>query len=60
VTVGTLRALREAWTAYFDVQTVERKVEFATALLTSAEEADAATLEAYQVSVHWGQVMSSV
>jgi outer membrane protein TolC len=47
-TAGTLRALREAWTAYFDVQTAERQVEFATALLASAEEAYAATLETYR------------
>ncbi len=48
LTAGALRALREAWSAYFDVQTAERKVEFAAALLTSAEEAYAATLETYR------------
>ena len=48
LTAGTLRALREAWTAYFDVQTAERQVEFAGALLVSAEEAYAATLETYR------------
>ena len=48
LTAGALRALREAWTAYFDVQTAARKVEFATALLASAEEAYAATLETYR------------
>jgi outer membrane protein len=48
LTAGTLRALREAWTAYFDVQTAERQVEFAAALLVSAEEAYAATLETYR------------
>lgn len=45
---GTLHALREAWTAYFDVQTAHRKVEFAEALLASAEEAYDATLETYR------------
>jgi outer membrane protein len=48
LTGGTLRALREAWTAYFDVQTAQRKLEFAKALLDSAEEAHAATLETYR------------
>ncbi len=48
LTAGALRALREAWTAYFDVQTAERQVEFAGALLVSAEEAYAATLETYR------------
>jgi outer membrane protein TolC len=48
LTGGTLQALREAWTAYFDVQTAQRKLEFATALLDSAEEARAATLETYR------------
>jgi outer membrane protein len=48
LTAGTLRALREAWTAYFDVETARRQVEFATALLASAEEAYAATLESYR------------
>jgi len=48
LTAGTLRALREAWTAYFDVQTAQRKLEFAKALLDSAEEAHAATLETYR------------
>ena len=45
---GTLRALREAWTAYFDVETAQRKLEAAGALLTAAEEAYAATLETYR------------
>jgi outer membrane protein len=45
---GSLRALREAWTAYFDVKTAERKVEFGDALLAAAEEAYSATLETYQ------------
>jgi outer membrane protein len=44
---GTLRALRETWTAYFDVKTAERKVEFADALLASSSEAYAASLETY-------------
>ena len=48
LTAGTLRALRESWTAYFDVDTAQRKLEFATALLASAEEAYAATLETYR------------
>ena len=48
VTAGALRALREAWTAYFDVETQQRKVEFASALFASAEEAYAATLETYR------------
>jgi outer membrane protein TolC len=48
LTAGALRALREAWTAYFDVQTAQRKLEFATALQTSSEEAYDATLEAYR------------
>jgi outer membrane protein len=48
LTGGALRALREAWTAYFDVQTAQRKLEFADALLASAEEAHAATLETYR------------
>jgi outer membrane protein TolC len=48
LTAGTLRALREAWTAYFDIDTAQRQVEFATALLAAAEEAYAATLETYR------------
>ena len=45
---GSLHALREAWTAYFDVKTAERKVEFGDALLAASEEAYAATLETYR------------
>lgn len=45
---GSLRALREAWTAYFDVKTAERKVEFGDSLLTASQEAYAATLETYR------------
>jgi outer membrane protein TolC len=45
---GSLRAQREAWTAYFDVKTAERKIEFARSLLASSEEAYAATLETYR------------
>jgi outer membrane protein TolC len=45
---GSLRALREVWTAYFDVKTAERKIEFAEALLAASEEAYAASLETYQ------------
>jgi outer membrane protein len=48
LTAGALRAMREAWTAYFDLQTAQRKLEFAGALLVSAEEAYAATLETYR------------
>jgi outer membrane protein TolC len=48
LTAGALRALRETWNAYFDVQTAERKLQYATALVASAEEAYAATLETYQ------------
>ena len=48
LTSGALRALRETWTAYFDVETAQRKVEFASALLASADEAYAATLESYR------------
>jgi outer membrane protein TolC len=44
----SLRAQREAWTAYFDVKTAERKIEFARSLLASSEEAYAATLETYR------------
>jgi outer membrane protein len=44
---GTLRALRETWTAYFDVKTAERKVEFADALLASSNESYSASLETY-------------
>jgi outer membrane protein len=45
---GSLRAMREAWTAYFDVKTAERKVEFGDALLASSQEAYEATLETYR------------
>jgi outer membrane protein TolC len=45
---GSLRALRETWTAYFDVKTAERKVEFADALLAASDEAYASTLETYR------------
>src|SRR5262249_33857225 len=48
LTAGALRALRETWNAYFDVQTAERKLEYATALVASAEGAYAATLATYQ------------
>jgi outer membrane protein TolC len=48
LSAGELRAVREAWTAYFDVQVAQRKVEYATALLASADEAYAATLETYR------------
>ncbi len=48
LTAGSLRALREAWTAYFDVKTAERKVEFGDSLLTASQEAYAATLETYR------------
>lgn len=41
-------SLREAWTAYFDVKTAERKVEFGDSLLTASQEAYAATLETYR------------
>ncbi len=44
---GSLRALRETWTAYFDVKTAERKVEFADALLAASGEAYASSLETY-------------
>jgi outer membrane protein len=44
----SLRAQRETWTAYFDVKTAERKVEFGDALLAASEEAYAATLETYR------------
>jgi len=44
----SLRALREVWTAYFDVKTAERKIEFAEALLTASEEAYEASLETYR------------
>ena len=45
---GSLRALREAWTAYFDVKTAERKITFASAALAASEEAYAASLETYR------------
>jgi outer membrane protein TolC len=45
---GSVRALREVWTAYFDVKTAERKIEFAEALLVASEEAYAASLETYR------------
>lgn len=45
---GSLRALREAWTAYFDVKTAERKVEFGDSLVAASEEAYKATLETYR------------
>lgn len=45
---ASLHALREAWTAYFDVKTAERKVEFGDALLAASGEAYAAALETYQ------------
>lgn len=45
---GSLHALREAWTAYFDVKTAERKVEFGDSLLAASEEAYQATLETYR------------
>jgi outer membrane protein TolC len=48
LTAGTLRALREAWTAYFDLETAQRQVEFAAALLASAEEAYDSALETYR------------
>ena len=48
LTAGALRALRETWTAHSDVQTAQRQVEFASALLASAEEAYAANLERYR------------
>jgi outer membrane protein len=48
LTAGSLRALREAWTAYFDVKTAERKVEFGDALLAASQEAYQATLETYR------------
>jgi outer membrane protein len=48
LTAGSLRALREAWTAYFDVKTAERKVEFGDSLLIASQEAFAATLETYR------------
>jgi outer membrane protein len=44
----SLRALREAWTAYFEVKTAERKVEFGDSLLTASQEAYDATLESYR------------
>jgi outer membrane protein len=45
---GSLRALRQTWTAYFDVKTAERKVEFADALLAASDEAYASSLETYR------------
>ncbi len=48
LTAGSLQAEREAWTAYFDVKTAERKVEFGDALLAASQEAYDATLETYQ------------
>jgi outer membrane protein TolC len=45
---GSLRAMREAWTAYFDVKTAERKVEFGDSLLAAAQEAFEASLENYR------------
>ena len=48
LTAGSLKALREAWTAYFDVKTAERKVEFGDALLAASQEAYEATLETYR------------
>ncbi len=48
LTAGSLRALREAWTAYFDVKTAERKVEFGDSLLAASQEAYDATLETYR------------
>jgi outer membrane protein len=45
---GSLRALREAWTAYFDVKTAEHKVEFGDSLLAASQEAYDATLETYR------------
>ncbi|HEX4445957.1 MAG TPA: TolC family protein [Polyangiaceae bacterium] len=48
LTAGSLRAQREAWTAYFDVKTAERKVEFGDSLLVASQEAYDATLETYR------------
>jgi outer membrane protein TolC len=45
---SSLRAMREAWTAYFDVKTAERKVEFGDALLAASQEAYEASLENYR------------
>jgi outer membrane protein TolC len=45
---SSVRALREVWTAYFDVKTAERKIEFAVGLLAASEEAYAASLETYR------------
>jgi outer membrane protein TolC len=45
---ASLRALRETWTAYFDVKTAERKVQFADALLAASDDAYASTLETYR------------